>query len=270
MTEPGRLFERVRDRLAVRPLVLLLDVDGTLSPIAPTPEAATVPEATRAVLAELRGARGVHVVLVSGRAAADALRMVGIPGIAAIGNHGFEFVVPSGPATAAPKLEPLRAAVARAAADTRAAVARIPGTRLEDKRWTLSVHYREGGDAAGAALRPELERVAASHQLRLTGGKMVFELRPPVEVDKGTASLRLLDRLLGQGGAALYAGDDRTDEDAFAALRSARPAAVTIRIAPASGEAPAATAAEFLLPDVDAMRAFLVRLADEVRGPVKG
>lgn len=264
MTIPAPLSRAVRDRLAQRPLALLLDVDGTLSPIAPTPEAAGVPAETRAILERLVAARDVHVALVSGRAARDAHRMVGVDGVWAIGNHGFETRSPDGTLWTDPALAPWREHVAAAAAAIEPIVRSYDGTRLEDKHWTLSVHHRQAGAAMADVLRPELEEVADAHGLRLTSGKMVFELRPPVEVDKGSASLLLLDRLLDGAGAALYAGDDRTDEDAFRALRARGGAAVTIRVGQGTSEAPIATAAEFVLADVDAMRAFLAQLAEAV------
>jgi len=262
VTAPDQVYDAVRDRLSARPLVLLLDVDGTLSPIAPSPESATVPAPTREVVRRLATAPDVHVALISGRAARDAQRMVGVDGIWAIGNHGFETITPDGDLLSRPELEPWRERIAEAASVVAKVLEGRDGVLLEDKRWTLSIHFRTAGQDEGERLRPEMERIARDLGLRLTEGKMVFELRPPVKVDKGTASVALADRLLaGSAGNALYAGDDRTDEDAFEALRAARAAAVTVRIAPRNDEAPIGTAAEFVLPDVDAMRAFLERIA---------
>lgn len=264
MTDARTLYDALRARLSQRPLVLLLDVDGTLSPIAPTPEAATVPEATRSALRRLVQAPGVHVALVSGRAARDARHLVAVDGVWAIGNHGFELIAPDGQESSDASLTQYRERIASAVRMIEDLLQGHPGTLLEDKRWTLSIHYRQAGAAVGEALRPELERIAAAAGLRLTAGKMVFELRPPVKVDKGTASRMLVDRLLGAAaGAVVYAGDDRTDEDAFAALRADGRSAVTIRIGRETSEAPIATAAEFVLADVEAMRAFLQYLAED-------
>jgi trehalose-phosphatase len=90
--------------------------------------------------------------------------------------------------------------------------------------------------------------------LRLVDGKMVFELRPNVRVDKGSAVLALADRLDGLVGDAslLFAGDDTTDEDAFRALRARSRRPVTIRVGDSG-----TTAAEFVATDTDAMRDFL-------------
>ncbi len=107
----------ILERLRGSPLILLLDVDGTLAPIAPRPDAAAVPPETRAVLAALVALPDTHVALVSGRAAADALRMVGIPTLAAAGNHGFELITPLGGSRAHPAAAPYHAALAGALSD---------------------------------------------------------------------------------------------------------------------------------------------------------
>lgn len=275
MSPGASLHRQLRDRLAASPLVVLLDVDGTLSPIAPTPSAAAVSRDTRDAVAQLAAAPGVHVALVSGRAAADARRLVGADGVWAIGNHGFERIAPDGTTESDASLAPWLPHMAAAAAAIAPHVDAVSGAMLEDKRWTLSIHVRQAAAGAAAQLAPALAAIASDHELVLTHGKMVFEIRPPVRVDKGTASVALVRQLTGyldagSDAAVLYAGDDRTDEDAFAALRRAWPAAITIRIAPEDEEAPVASAAEFALPDVDAMGAFLARLAAQRSGMAAG
>nr|MBA3891979.1 trehalose-phosphatase [Gemmatimonadaceae bacterium] len=112
MTHPDALHERLRDRLDASPLIVLLDVDGTLSPIAPTPGAAFVPAATRMSVERLAAAPGVHVSLVSGRAAADARQLVGATGVWAVGNHGFERIAPDGSLEADATMAPWQARIA--------------------------------------------------------------------------------------------------------------------------------------------------------------
>jgi len=107
-TFAGKLGEAF-ERLDGSPLVLLLDVDGTLAPIAPRPEDAEVPAATRRVLEALVARPGVHVVVVSGRSAADARRLVGVPGTWTIGNHGIETIVPDGTISIDERAAPCRA-----------------------------------------------------------------------------------------------------------------------------------------------------------------
>ena len=197
---------------------LVLDVDGTLAPIVARPELAAVPAATRAELARLAG-RYLLVACVSGRAGEDARRLVGVEGVEYVGNHGLELDE---------RAEELAAEIAR----FRDAV----GLAVEDKRLSLSYHYREAPDETSA--RAMLEGVA--EQARASGldarwGRKVLEIRPPVQADKGTAVRALLDRSGARRG--LYAGDDTTDLDAFAGLAGAG-LDHAVRVAVSSEEGP--------------------------------
>jgi len=92
---------------------------------------------------------------------------------------------------------------------------------------------------------------------------MVYEVRPPVRVDKGTAVLDLARRLGDSAGTVSFVGDDRTDEDAFRALRDGYPDALTIRVTPTE-ELP--TVAEYTLGDPEEVRVFLEELVKLRRG----
>jgi trehalose-phosphatase len=120
-------------------------------------------------------------------------------------------------------------------------------------------------DPANApTLIAEAQAVARAHGLRVTEGKKVVELRPPVDINKGTASVAFAGRVgaLREGGSLLFAGDDRTDEDAFRALRERQPDAVTIRIGGGGRQdAQIDTEAEFALASPDALRDVLRWLA---------
>jgi trehalose-phosphatase len=225
--------------------VILLDVDGTLSPIAPRPEDATVPPATRAAVAALVQARGTHVALVSGRGASDARRLVGVEGVWAIGNHGLETIAPNGALTVDERVAPFADSLRRVREAATIAAGSVAGAHVEDKGATLSVHYRQVADDAGIA-RLERAVITAANEsgLRVTHGRKVIEVRPPVAVDKGTAVLALADQLGASGASAsiLFAGDDVTDEDAMRALRGWRSGVVTIHV---EGEEPRETDAEF-------------------------
>lgn len=247
-------------RLAGRPLVVLLDVDGTLAPIAPRPEDATVPPPTRDAVAALARAPHTHLALVSGRGAADARRLVGVDGVWTIGNHGLETIGPDGVLVIDSRVAAFEGALQSVRASASAAVATIPGARVEDKGATLSVHYR----LADPADVPRLEReVAASAEragLRVTRGRKVIEVRPPIAVDKGTAVLVLAQGLgaTGSSGSILFAGDDTTDEDAMDALRRWHSDAVTIHVA---GDEARETGAEFRAASPAALGKWLAALA---------
>jgi trehalose-phosphatase len=139
----------------------------------------------------------------------------------------------------------------------------VAGVMLEDKTWTLSVHYRLADSGVIPRLKAAIDAIAQQHGLRTTEGKGVYEVRPPVDLHKGTAVLALARRLgaLMPGTSVVFAGDDRTDEDAFRILREHNPDAVTIRV----GDDDTPTAAEFQLPDPEAVRRFLEWLVVETR-----
>jgi trehalose 6-phosphate phosphatase len=210
---------------------ILLDVDGTLAPIATRPEDASVPEATRAILRDL-AARYALVACISGRASAAARRVVGVDELVYAGNHGLEL---------APEAEAWRDQIERFAE----AVA-WPREWTEDKGLSLALHYRQAPNLEEA--RRELVRIAEQAEevgLRARFGRLVLEILPPLDADKGTAVRALLaERGLAR---ALYAGDDTTDLDAFRALDDLE---LSICVALASSEAPPglAEAADIVLP----------------------
>jgi trehalose 6-phosphate phosphatase len=257
------LLPELQTRLGGTPAIIMLDVDGTLAPIAPRPEDVAVPRETRRVVAALASRPGVHIALVSGRAAADARRVVSVGNMWVIGNHGLEVMGPEGEVEVAAEAEAFRAPMAQASRKIASSLTHVAGVQLEDKVWTLSVHYRRADPAVVPRLRASLDAVAQQFGLRLSEGKKVYELRPPVEHHKGTAVLALARRLGATvpGASVIFAGDDQTDEDAFRMLRAESPEAVTVRVA----NDDVATAAEFRLPDPEAVRRFLEYLAADRR-----
>ncbi|MFN8564045.1 MAG: trehalose-phosphatase [Anaerolineae bacterium] len=207
--ERGRAGERVG---------LVTDVDGTISPIAPTPDAAQVPPRSRDLLRRLAG-RLALVAAVSGRAADDLSARVGVPGLVYVGNHGLERLR-DGESEALPEAIAARPALERVIAALRSRL--LPGMILEDKGVTLSIHYRQSADPAAveAAFAPLVEQISRENGLRYFRGKMIFEVRPAVEVNKGTAFARLIAEYAL--AAAMYIGDDVTDADALIMARSLR------------------------------------------------
>lgn len=229
-------------RLAAEPAraALLLDVDGTLAPIVARPEDAAVPDVTRAELRRL-ASRYALVACVSGRMSEDAKRIVGVPEIVYVGEHGLEL---------APEAEQWRQRIAEFAEGVE--------WETERKRLSVSFHWRTAADPEAA--QAYLERVA--EQARVAGlrprfGRMVLEIRPPVDADKGTAVRVLLaERGLRR---ALYAGDDATDLDAFLGLDGLE---LAVRIAISSTEAPSdlAAAADLVLAEPTALLELLRQL----------
>jgi trehalose-phosphatase len=259
---PAALSELLGTRLDGDPLLLLFDVDGTLAPIAPRPEEALVSDAMRESLAALVALPRTHVAIVSGRGAPDARRIVGVPGVWIIGNHGIEISSPEGVVEIEPSVKAHGGALADAAAELRDVARSVKGARLEDKRWSLALHFRLAEPRTEPLLRHSADAIALRHGLRRTDGKQVLELRAPVPVDKGTAALALATRLgASEQGSVLYAGDDQTDEDAFRRLREHTARSVTVRVS--DGETP--TAAEFVVSGPDSLRPVLEWLRSKAR-----
>jgi trehalose-phosphatase len=245
-------------RLAASPLLVALDIDGTLAPIASTPAGAAVPEATLETLHRLTRRPGVEVALVTGRSAPDGRRMVELPGSWVIGNHGMEWLEPNGMMRVNEAARITAPRIAEAASLLEARLRNISGAFVEDKRWTLSVHFRLAAPAERPAIERALEDVARRLDLRVTHGKQVYELRPQVDITKGTALLELAETIgiRDRAGALFYAGDDRTDEDAFRAVRGLTACGVTVHV---GGDTLAGveTSAEFTLPDPAGLRELL-------------
>jgi trehalose 6-phosphate phosphatase len=209
------------------------DIDGTISAIAPTPAEAVVDPVARAALERLTHCLPV-VAVVSGRAPRDGASMVGLPDLTYIGNHGLERIVRR-EAWTHPVAEAARPAIAAALREIEAAArgaADVPWLLVENKGVTGTIHYRLAPDPTMATrfLEPIARAAADRHRLRLTFGRMIFELRPLLAVNKGTA-IRDLATDFGLRGIVFF-GDDVTDVDAFRALRELREAgeAATLRV----------------------------------------
>jgi trehalose 6-phosphate phosphatase len=238
LLEPLR---RVPERAAI-----LTDVDGTLAPIAERADQVTVPAAAREALAALSERFGV-VGCVSGRQALEARRLVGLDGLAYAGNHGLELLLP-GEAEARP--DPSLAGRETEASDFLDGLAGgrlgAAGLRREDKGPIQALHWRGAGDEAKAERRAnEIAIEAGKAGLEPRWGRKVLELRPlgGGGKDQAVAALLAADHV----DRAVYAGDDRTDLDAFRRLRELREgeeliAAVCVGVA--SREAPAELAEE--------------------------
>ncbi len=190
---------------------LITDMDGTISPIVAVPSAAQPTPRNRALLQQLHHHLAL-VAVISGRGAADVRARVDLPELVYIGNHGLERWH-DGRVEVAPTVVPYRPQLE--AAKQRVEAQQPDGVWVEDKGATLSIHYRNTTqpDVTATALRPILERITTEHGLRLFAGRMVFEVRPPIDVDKGTAFHQLIHDY--QLDAALYLGDDTTDVDAL-------------------------------------------------------
>lgn len=224
LSEIGRRLDHAAE------IFLGLDFDGTLTPIRPRPDDVVLDAHVRETLRGLSRVPGVTVMIVSGRGLADVAMRVGLPELIYAGNHGLEirgpgneFVEPSASALAAP----LRGLTLR----LEALLSDVPGALVESKGLTTSVHDRNVPENR----RQDIERIVReavpgdSGPFIVRPGHRVWEVRPRLDWNKGHAVGWILERLAGPSHRVeFYFGDDRTDEDAFAAL----PAGVTVKVGP--------------------------------------
>ncbi len=246
-------------------LSLFLDYDGTLTPIAGTPQQALMPQETRDILQTLSKISRFHLAIISGRAMKDLQKLVGIDGIIYVGNHGFEI---QGPGIVfegliPPKLEEL---FERLKYEINRKLAAFAGAFIEDKGLTFSVHYRLANQSRAMVLEHILSHIVKPHltkkEIRVGSGKRVFEIRPPVEWDKGKAVTWILTKqqfAVGQQRILpICIGDDATDEDVFLAMKD-RGMAVYV------GN-PRASHAQYYLNSTGEVIEFLKRI-QEIRTP---
>jgi len=242
-------------RLRAQPVAVFLDYDGTLTPIVARPELAVLDRATREVLRHL--AAHTVVAILSGRDLADVQAMVDTEGLWFAGSHGFDVAAPDGARSEVEAARAHRDALRDAADELEQALASIPGAWVERKQYADAVHFRQVDPAALGAVEMAVDRAVTSHEgLRKTGGKMIFELRPDLDWDKGRALWSLFDRagLRRDAVIPIFIGDDLTDEDAFAAL-----GANGIGIVVADDDR--TTAASYRLGSTGEVRAFLEDVA---------
>jgi trehalose 6-phosphate phosphatase len=200
--------------LALRPL-LAFDFDGTLAPIVVRPDDARVPPAVAEHLATI--GRHLPIAILTGRSVADVTPRLGFAPHYVIGNHGAED--PDAVPNVDEALDGLRA---RLAADPGLAAA---GVTVEDKRLSLALHYRTAPDAEAALARIDAALAGIEPALTRFGGKFVVNVVAAGLPDKGDALLKLVRRC--GAGAAMFVGDDVTDEAVF---RRARAPWLTVRI----------------------------------------
>ena len=247
-------WKELQAKLGRRSLVVFLDYDGTLTPIVSRPELARIDENMRSVVRHL--ADVCPTAVVSGRGREDVTGLIGLDNVYYAGSHGFDIQGPNGSHIqyeVDPTLEP---EMEEASRQLGADVDGIEGVIVEDKRFSVAVHYRMAGEKNISRVERAVDRVITEHpRLRKAEGKKVFEVRPRIDWDKGKALLWLLEAL-GLAGSQLmpvYIGDDTTDEDAFRAIRESG-------IGVLVSEVPRPTEATYSLQDTGEVAEFLTRL----------
>jgi trehalose 6-phosphate phosphatase len=207
--------------LQERPAGLFLDIDGTLAPLLPDPASVTISRGVRQAIAAL--ADRLDIVVLSGRSTSDSRRILGYDQVTYVGNHGCQWLR-DGRETVVPAALEFVPSIHQIAKDAVSRFADFPGIYVEDKGPSMSIHYRNVADrmVAAAAIDSFISEHPSAAGLRLSDGKMVKEVRPPIDINKGTAVTTIVEE---RGlRAAVMLGDDRTDADAFRAITRMRSA----------------------------------------------
>ena len=209
-----------------RHLLLLLDFDGTLCEFDPDPDAVHLPDRRRELLLDSREPPGVTLGIVTGRRLEDVRRRTQLgSGTYYAGLHGLQISGP-GVTFVHPDVAKASTALRQLAYALTVDFEGMPGVFVEDKTYSIAVHFREAS-AFDAARVPEIvERHAASliagGTLRRMNGAAIIELLPGIEWNKGNAVAWIREMVASTHAdpAVVYIGDDVTDEDGFKAVRS--------------------------------------------------
>lgn len=210
-------------------IALFMDFDGTLVPIRENPAECFLSEKIKQQLRSLADSEHVCLTIMSGRSLADVRKRVGIRKIYYGGNHGFDISGPGLKYTHEKALssEPLMRHVKRR---LKHEIEGIQGAWIEDKKFTVSLHFRSVKKQYLPSVKKVFYKVAREYlqnrSLGVIKGKKVLELTPRLTWDKGRA-VRWILHLLNNGWLPIYVGDDTTDETAFAALKKG---GITIRV----------------------------------------
>ena len=199
---------------------LILDMDGTLSPIVNHPDDAQVTPKNLDLLKELQQQLEL-VGIITGRAVADVRQKVGIEDLVYVGNHGMEHLKDS-EIVVSPEIAAYRPNLESVIQQAQPHL--MEGMWIEDKQTTLSIHYRNSPnpDKVSQEFSATITPIVEANELELNAGRMIFEIRPAIEINKGVAFRHLIET--HQLDAALYIGDDTTDVDAFIVARELREA----------------------------------------------
>ncbi|MBV9915792.1 MAG: trehalose-phosphatase [Solirubrobacterales bacterium] len=258
LRDADALAEQTRSRRSA----VFLDYDGTLTPIVDRPEDAIISERMRDVVQAL--ACRFPVCVVSGRDRPVVQQLMGVDDLIVAGSHGFDIWAPNGGTIEREEGGDFAELLTELTTRLRDEVGSVEGALIEPKRSSVALHYRLVPEPRRPQIKAMVDGVLADHpeRLRVTPGKMVYELQPKLEWDKGRAVLYLLEALEldREDVLPIYIGDDITDEDAFRAL-SGRGIGILVAD-PADPEvAGRSTAAQYLLSDVQEVEQFLDGLA---------
>lgn len=257
--------EELEQQLFGKQPAVFLDYDGTLTPIVDRPKDAVISESMREAVRGL--AERCVVCVVSGRDRQVVQELMGLDNLIVAGSHGFDIWTPDEGTIehdAGSGFEELIEEVkARLEKETRD----IEGASVEPKKASVAVHYRLVSEEERQRIKDTVDDLLSGRpdELKMTPGKMVYEVQPKIDWDKGKTVLYLLETLeLDRDDVVpLYAGDDVTDEDAFEALAETSPKGIGVFVGHAGDPEVAGrtTAADYVLHTMQEVEQFLDTLA---------
>lgn len=250
---------RLKEKMADKIIYLFLDYDGTLTPIVDSPQKALISKKTRKLLRTLSTNPRCKIAIISGRQLRDIKKKIGLKNIVYVGNHGLEIEGPRirfSPALSSTYRKTLEQ-IKNGLTDKLPA---FKGAFIEEKGLSLSLHFRLVKKGLVPQLKTAFHEVVIAHlvkeRIRIKSGKMVLEVRPALNWDKGKVVLWLLARqeFASKKNSVLpiYIGDDLTDEDAFRALGNR---GITIFVGN-----PKLSAAKYYLSDTQEVKEMLGRI----------
>ena len=253
-------MQEILSEIREKEVAMFLDYDGTLTPIVDDPESALLSDTMRKTLIELAGR--LHVALISGRDLPDVQKLVGIGNIYYAGSHGFDIAGPEGMKTRHEKGGDFLPALDLAERELKEKLEPGQGAWVERKKFSIAVHYRKVSEKNIRSVKEAVEKVAGFHKdLRLSGGKKIYELQPRIDWNKGKALLWLLGELGldKEKVVPFYIGDDVTDEDAFRVLKNRGIGIVVM-------DGPRPTEARYRLKNPDRVERFLKKIIEAKKG----
>jgi len=249
--------EDIIERAKGKKLFIVLDYDGTLTPIVDRPDMAVMSEEMRDTVKKIASKRTVAVI--SGRDLEDVRNLVQIDNIIYAGSHGFDISSMEGEQKGFQMGTDILPDLEKAEAKLREKLGSIKGSLVERKKFSIAVHYRMVEKPETAEVEKIVDEVLSGFPSLVKGtGKKVFELKPDIEWDKGKALLWVM-KALGldfDNSLTIYIGDDTTDEDAFREIKN-KGTGIIVR----DGERNRKTFAEYYLNNTSEVQAFLMQLA---------
>ena len=252
----------LEERLSGKRPAVFLDYDGTLTPIVDRPEDAIISDSMQEVVSGL--AERCPVCVVSGRDRRVVQELMGLDNLIVAGSHGFDIWSPEEGTIEHDAASGYEELLDEIKSRLREEVEGIEGASVEPKKASVAVHYRLVSEKERQEIKQSVDQILAEYpdELKMTPGKMVYEVQPKLDWDKGKAVLYLLEALdlEGEEVVPMYLGDDHTDEHAFEALEG-RGLGIFVGYAGEPEVDERTTSADYVLNTVDEVEIFLDRLA---------